>query len=90
MHVPQFCCLDGVVGVEDVGDPVIAIVVSTTCYLHFISYASTLTTFSVVSLCRRRLGSSVLSWVGGDVWLGTGSISCIIGDVAYGVSSGIG
>jgi hypothetical protein len=31
-----------------------------------------------------------LSWVGADVWLGTSSISCIIGDAACGVSGSMG
>jgi hypothetical protein len=82
--------LDGIVGVEGVESPVITVVVSTTFYLHFISYMSMLTAFSVVSFRRRRLGSSILSWVCSDVWLCTGSISCIVGDVACGVSSSIG
>jgi hypothetical protein len=50
MHVPQLCCLDGVVGIKSVRDPMVAVVVSTPCYLHFISYTSMLTTFNVVSL----------------------------------------
>jgi hypothetical protein len=90
MHLPQFCCLDGVAGVEGVRDPMIAIVVNTTCYLHFVSYVLTLTAFSVISLCRRRLGSNILSWVGGDVWLGTNSISYIVDNVASSVSSNVG
>jgi hypothetical protein len=68
----------------------IAVVVSTMCYLYFVSYASTLTAFSVVSSSRWRLGSRVLSLVGGDIWLCTGSISCIVGDVACSISGGIG
>jgi hypothetical protein len=31
-------------------------------------------------LYRRRLGSSVLPFVGGDIWLCTDSISYIVGD----------
>jgi hypothetical protein len=42
MHLPQLCRLNGVVGVKGVGDPMITVVVSTMCYLHFVSYASTL------------------------------------------------
>jgi hypothetical protein len=89
MHISQLRCLDGVVGVEGVGRPVIMVVVSMTCYLHFVSYTSTLTAFSVVSLRRRRLGSSVLCWVCNDVCLCTGSVGCIVGDVACGVGGGI-
>jgi hypothetical protein len=42
--------LNEVVGVEGVGDPVFAIIVSTSCYLHFISYALTLASFYVIGL----------------------------------------
>jgi hypothetical protein len=44
----------------------------------------------VVSLWWRRLGSSILSFVGGDIWLCRGSIGCIVSDVACSVSSSIG
>jgi hypothetical protein len=56
MHVPQLRCLDGIVGVKSVRDPMAAVVVSTSCYFHFISYALTLTTFCVISLHWWRLG----------------------------------
>jgi hypothetical protein len=86
MHVPKLYCLDVVVGIKSVRDPMVAVVVSTSCYLHFASYTSTLTTFSVVSLHRWRLGSCVLPWVCSGVC----SISCIVGDVARSVDGGIG
>jgi hypothetical protein len=89
MHIPQLCCLDGVVGIKSVGDPMVAVVVSTSCYLHFVSYTSTLTTFSVFSLHWWRLGSCVLPWVCSGVCLGIGSISCIVGDVARNVDGGV-
>jgi hypothetical protein len=57
MHVPQLCCLDEIVGIKSVRDPMVAVVVSMSCYLHLISYALTLTAFSVVSLHRWRLDS---------------------------------
>jgi hypothetical protein len=87
MHVPQLCCLDGIVGIKGIRDPMMVVVVSTSCYLHFIS--STLTTFSVVSLHWWRLGSWVLPWVNG-VCMGVGIISCIVGDVARSVGDGVG
>jgi hypothetical protein len=68
----------------------IAVVVSTTCYLHFVSFASTLATFSMVGLCWWRLSSSILSWIGGDIWLGANNIGCVVADVACGVSSAVG
>jgi hypothetical protein len=63
VHVPQLYCLDGIVGVKGVGDPMVAVVVSTSCYLYFVSYTSMLTAFSTVSLRRWRLSSCILHWV---------------------------
>jgi hypothetical protein len=37
--------LDGVVGTEGVRDPMFTIIISTSCYLHFISYTLTLVSF---------------------------------------------
>jgi hypothetical protein len=42
VHVPKVGSSNRVVGVEGVGDPVLAVVVSTQWYLHFVSYAVTL------------------------------------------------
>jgi hypothetical protein len=90
MHLLQFCCLDGVVGVEGVRDPMVVIVVSTMCYLHFVSYASMLASFSMVVLYWWRLSSCIFSWVSDDVWLGASGIGYVIGDVASVISDGIG
>jgi hypothetical protein len=89
MHQSQICCLDRIVGIESVGDPMIVVVVSTARYFHLVSYASTLTTFSVVSLCRWRLSPDDLSWVCCDVWLGASSMGCVVSDVACGISGAI-
>jgi hypothetical protein len=48
LHVPQLCCLDGVMGIKGVRDPMVTDVVSTSCYLHFISYALTLIAFCAI------------------------------------------
>jgi hypothetical protein len=85
VHVLQLCCLDGVVGVKGVRDPMVTVVVSTPCYLDFISYALMLTAFCAISLHWRRLSSCVLAWVWSGVPLDVGSISCIVGDVGGGV-----
>jgi hypothetical protein len=45
VHDLEICCLNGVVGVKGVRDPVLAIVVSTSSYLDFISYAVALASF---------------------------------------------
>jgi hypothetical protein len=50
MHDPEFYSLDGVVGVKGVRDPVLAIVVSTSRYLDFISYAVALASLGTIGL----------------------------------------
>jgi hypothetical protein len=50
VHDPQFCSLNGVVGVKGVRDPMLAVVVSTSSYLDFISYAMTLASFCTIGL----------------------------------------
>jgi hypothetical protein len=82
VYVPQVRCLDGVVGIKSVRDPMVTIVVSTSCYLHFVSYALTLIAFCAISLHRWRLSSCIMPWVCGGVSLDVG---CIVGDVAGGV-----
>jgi hypothetical protein len=42
--------LNRIIGVEGIRDPVVAVVVSTTHYLHFISYPTPLTALGVVGL----------------------------------------
>jgi hypothetical protein len=78
--------LNGVVGVKSVGDPVFAVVVSPSSYLHFISYTVTLASFSTIGLDQGRLSSRIVSWMWGDIPLDVGSVGCIIG----GISSSIG
>jgi hypothetical protein len=91
MHQPEICSLDGVVGVEGVRDPIDAIVVGTTCYLCFISYALTLTALGAVGLYWWRLSSCVLSCIASDVLLlGASSIGYIVGSVSCSVSDGVG
>jgi hypothetical protein len=76
------------VGIKGVRDPMVTVVVCTPCYLHFVSYALTLTTFCAISLHRRRLSSCILPWVQSGDPLDVGGISCVVGDVAGG--SGVG
>jgi hypothetical protein len=85
MHDPEICSLNGVVGVKGVRDLVLAIVVSMSSYLDFISYAVTLTSFRMIGLDQRRLSSCIVSWVWGDVCLDIGSIGCIVDDVTNGI-----
>jgi hypothetical protein len=50
VHDPEFCSLNGVVGVKDVRDPMLAVVVSMSSYLDFISYAVTVASFCTIGL----------------------------------------
>jgi hypothetical protein len=85
VHDPEICSLDGVVCVKGVRDPVLTIVVSTSSYLDFISYAVALASFRTIDLDQRRRSSCVESWVRSDVCLDIGSIGCVVGDVTSGV-----
>jgi hypothetical protein len=85
VHVLEVRSLNGVVGIKGVGDPLFTIVVSTSCYLHFVSYALTLASFCLIGLYWRRLISCIMPWVWGGVSLDVGSVSCIVGDVTGGV-----
>jgi hypothetical protein len=82
VHVPEVSSLNGVVGVESIRDPMFTIVVSTSCYLHFISYALTLASFCAIGLYWRRLSSCIMPGVWGGIALDVGSISCVVGNVA--------
>jgi hypothetical protein len=81
VHDPEICSLDGVVGVEGVRCPMLAVVVCTPSYLDFISYAVAPTFFCMIRLDRRRLSSCVASWIWGGVPLDVGSVGCIVGGV---------
>jgi hypothetical protein len=85
MHDLEICSMDGVVGVKCVRDPVLAGVISTSCYLDFISYAVALASLSTIGLDQRRLSSHVVSWIRGDVCLNIGSIGCVVDDVTSGI-----
>jgi hypothetical protein len=68
----------------------VAVIVITSCYLHFISYALSLTTFGTIGLHWWRSSSCVLPWVCSGVFLGVGSISRIVGGIVGNVGGGIG
>jgi hypothetical protein len=85
VHVPKVGSLNRIVGIEDVGDPVLAVVVSMSCYLHFISYAVSLASFCPIVLDLGRLSSCIVSWVQGSVSLNVGSIGCIVDDIVGGI-----
>jgi hypothetical protein len=67
VHDPEIRSLNGVVGVKGVGNPVFAVIVSTSSYLHFISYAVMLASFSTIGLDQRRLSSCIVSWMWGGI-----------------------
>jgi hypothetical protein len=81
VHDPEICSLNRVVGIEGIENPMLAVVVSTSSYLHFISYTMTLASFSTIGLNQRRLSSYIVSWVWGGVPLDVGSIGYIIGGI---------
>jgi hypothetical protein len=85
VHVLEVRSLNEVVGIESVGDPVFTIIVSTSCYLHFVSYALMLASFYAIGLYWRRLSSCIMPGVWGDVSLDVGSVSCVVGDVTGGI-----
>jgi hypothetical protein len=85
----EICYLDRVVSIEGVRDPMLMIIVSTSSYLHFISYTLTLASLCLVNLCWRRLSSCILSWVCDDVSLDVGRVGYVIGDIASGISYGV-
>jgi hypothetical protein len=88
VHDPEICSLDEVVGVEGVRYPMLAVVVCTSSYLNFISYAMAPTSFCIIGLDQRRLSSCVASWIWGRVTLDVGSVGCIVGGIAS-ISRGI-
>jgi hypothetical protein len=78
MHDPEICSLDGVVGVEGVRCPMLAVVVCTSSYIDFISNAVAPAFFCMIRLDRRRLSSCVASWIWGRVPLDIGSVGYIL------------
>jgi hypothetical protein len=89
VHDPEICSLDGVVGVEGVRYPMLAVVVCTPSYFDFISSAVAPPSFCMIGLDRRRLSSCIASWIWGGVPLDVGSVGCIVGGVASGISRGV-
>jgi hypothetical protein len=82
VHDPEICSLDRVVCIEGFRYPMLAVVVCTSSYLDFISYAVSLASFCSIRLDRRRLSSCIASWIWGGVPLDVGSVGCIVGGVA--------
>jgi hypothetical protein len=89
VHDPEIYSLHRVVGIEGVRDPVLAVVASTSSYLDFISYAVMLTSLRTIGLDRRRLSSSIASWIWGSVPLDVGSVSCIVGGITSSIGWGV-
>jgi hypothetical protein len=89
VHIPEIRSLNGVVGVKSIRDPMFAVIISTSFYLHFVSYAVTLASFCSIDLDWRRLSSCIVSWVRGGVPLNVCSVSCIIDGVASGVGRSV-
>jgi hypothetical protein len=67
VHDPEICILDGMIGVEGVRCPMLAVVVCTSSYLDIISYAVSPASFCSIRLDQRRLSSCIASWIWGGV-----------------------
>jgi hypothetical protein len=89
VHMPKVHNLNGVVGVKGVGNPMFAVVVSTPCYLDFVSYAMMLSSFCTINLDWRRLSSCVLSWVWSIISLDVGSVGCIVDGITSNISRSV-
>jgi hypothetical protein len=89
VHDPEICCLDKVVSIEGVRDPVFGIIVSLSSYFHFVSYAMTLTSFCKIGLDWRRLSSCIVSWVWSGISLVVGSIGCIVNGIASNIGRSV-
>jgi hypothetical protein len=89
VHDPEICSLNRVVGVEGVRDSMLAVVVSTSSNLDFISYVVTLTSLRTIGLDRRRLSSCIASWIWGGVPLDVGSVGCIVGSITSSIGRGV-
>jgi hypothetical protein len=81
--------LDRVVSIEGVRDPVFTVVVSTSCYLHFVSYVVALASFCSIGLDWRRLSSCIVSWVWSGVSLDVGSIGCVVNGIASNIGRSV-
>jgi hypothetical protein len=89
VHDPDICRLNGVVGVKGVWDPMFRVIVSTSCYLHFISYAVTLALFCPIGLDWRRLSSCIVSWVSSGVSLDVGSVGCVVNGIVSNIGRSV-
>jgi hypothetical protein len=89
VHDPEICSLNRVVSVEGVRDSMLAVVVSTSSYLDFISCVVTLTSLRTIGLDQRRLSSCIATWIWGGVPLDVGSVGCIVGDITSSIGRGI-
>jgi hypothetical protein len=89
VHDLKIYSLNRVVSVEDVRDSMLAVVVSTSSYLDFISYAVTLTSLCTIGLDQRRLSSCIASWIWGGVPPDIGSVGCIVGGITSSIGRGV-
>jgi hypothetical protein len=94
MHLVELCSLDGVTGVDRVGDPVVAVVVGMTLDLYLTPDGLTLLLATSEDACFLywwRWRSSILSCVGCDILpLVASGVGGIISGVTRSVGSDIG
>jgi hypothetical protein len=89
VHDPKVCCLNGVVGVKGIRNPMVAVVVSTSCYLHYISYTMSLASFCAIGLDRRRLSSCIVSRVWSGISLDVGSVGCVVNGIVSNIGPSV-
>jgi hypothetical protein len=89
VHMPEIRSLNGVVGVKSIRDPMFAVVISTSCYLHLVSYAMVLASFRPIGLDWKRLSSCIVSWVWGSVSLDVGSVGCVVNGIASNIGRSV-
>jgi hypothetical protein len=67
----------------------LAVVVSTSSYLDFISYVVMLASLHTIGLERRRMSSCIVSWIWSGVLLDFGSVGCMVGSIASNIGRGV-
>jgi hypothetical protein len=88
VHMSEVRSFNRVVGVKGVGNPMFAVVVSTS-YLHFISYAVSLASFCTIGLYWGRMSSCIMSWVWSDVSPDVGSVGCVVNGIASNIGRSV-
>jgi hypothetical protein len=94
VYLTELYSLDGIIGVEGVRDPVVAVVVGTTLNLRLIPDRLTLLLAALEDACSSHwwtLGSSILSYVASNVLLlVAGYVDNVVGSVTVALAATLG